>query len=144
MRDEPGRPLPAEIDRNSARAKERAGIRLPAYFRPARWERGGDFYLKLGVRRFRPYVAGGTFWKKRFPGLKAEWGAANYLGYVRQSVIAEIAHSVSLGLMLMFSALMAADRAYISAGVFLALNILLNLIPITVLRYNRARMLRNR
>lgn len=112
------------------------------YFLPKKWERGGALYERLGVRRFRPFVAGGRFWQRlrigpRTPG----WRRSTVARYVRESVVAEVAHTASFMLLGFISGLFAVQGDWTPAAAVLVGNVALNVVPVAVLRYNRARIL---
>lgn len=112
------------------------------YFLPKQWERGGTFYARLGIRRFRPFVAGGRFWQKLRIGPRAPgWRRSTVARYVRESVVAEVAHTTSFVLLAFISILFIVHGDWVPAAVVLAGNVVINVAPVAVLRYNRARIL---
>ena len=113
---------------------------LPRWFRPFPLER--KLFLLLRVRVFRPYVAGGSYWRKR--GLvksSREWDRSNFAQYVGRSLLLELVHVFSFMFILVIQILALADRSWIVFGVFTLLNLICNFIPVMVIRYNRHRIL---
>jgi hypothetical protein len=118
---------------------------LNSYVAGCAWERHGEAYRRLGVRAFRPFAAGGRFWQRLgLASRAATWRRSNAQGYVRQSVVAEVAHVASLGFLALVAGLMLLRGQLLAAAVVSLVNGLINLLPIAVLRYNRLRLLRHR
>lgn len=109
---------------------------LPRVFLPWSWEQNGRTYSRLGVRRLRGFACGGRIWQKL--GLAAPtWrGRASAAKYIRQSVPLESAHAASFLFMLALSGWLAFSEPWPAAVIFAA-NIVVNALPIAVIRYNR-------
>lgn len=106
------------------------------------WEDGGRTWARLGIRRVRPFVAGGGFWRRAgLASRNPEWRRSNAAGYVRQSLVAEAAHLASLLFLAVIAGLFLVRGDWVPALVVCTANLLLNLLPIGVLRYNRLRLL---
>ena len=118
---------------------------MHSYFQPRRWERNGDFYARFGVRKARPFVSGGTFWQRfGLASRRPSWHRSNVSGYVTQSIYAEVAHTASLIFLLIVATLFFLKGGFGEASAVTALNFIINLVPIAVVRYNRLRILRHR
>ena len=115
------------------------------YFEPKRWEDGGRTYARFGIRRVRPYVAGGMFWQRLGVGPRAPgWKRNTVTRYVRESMLAEAAHAFSFLFLASIACIFVLDCEWLPTIVILTANFLFNLLPIGVLRYNRARILSRR
>ena len=112
-----------------------------SYFDPLAIERSGALYRILGVRRFRPFVMGGSFWKKLLTKQTRTWTKANHKGYIVQSIYGEIGHLASFFVLLAFSAYLALQWDWVGVLGLVMLNLMVNVYPILVLRQNRTRIL---
>lgn len=117
-----------------------------SYFDPQPWEHGGQRYAALGIRRVRGLVVGGLLWQRRLPGIAAwlnrrRWTRRTVERYVVQSIYAEVGHTASLLFLLVVTGLLGATGGWVAALAICSVNLLVNLLPILVLRYNRARIL---
>lgn len=121
-------------------------MRASRFFEPHNWEHKGYTYTRFGIRYFRPYVAGGRFWQSiqsRITGRRTsgKWKKSNVAQYARQSVVAESAHWASLLFLLFVTLLFVQKGMLLDAFVISVFNIIINFLPIGVLRYNRLRIL---
>jgi uncharacterized membrane protein YbaN (DUF454 family) len=119
------------------------------YFDPQPWERSGWLYARLGVRRVRGLVVGGLLWQRWLPRLAARLNGQRWIRrtverYVVQSMYAEVGHTTSLLFILVVIGLLLRDGDTAAALMLSTVNLLVNLLPITVLRYNRGRILARR
>jgi Glycosyl-4,4'-diaponeurosporenoate acyltransferase len=123
------------------------GLQLPdAYFRPHRFEREGQLYIPLGVIPFKHYLT----WRdpclrtlrQGEPRPKVGPGAESLRGFLGQMRLNE---SVHLALLLASAppAVYAFACSWWGLGAFLCVaNVVFNLYPVLVQRYNRPRVLR--
>jgi hypothetical protein len=122
-------------------------LRLPdSYFRPRRFEREGRLYVPLGVVPFKRYLT----WEDPFlralragePRPRVGAGSESLRDFLARSRRNEAVH---LGLLLAAvpPCVYAFARGWTGLGIFLgAANLVFNLYPILVQRYNRPRVLR--
>jgi hypothetical protein len=98
-------------------------------------------YRRLGVRFIRPFVAGGTFWQNLgWASKQASWRPQNVHLYLRQIIAAEIAHLTSALVLLFIAMSFALDGDYLSASILSSINIVINVMPLMVIRYNKLRI----
>ncbi|MEL6970331.1 MAG: hypothetical protein AAFO02_09180 [Bacteroidota bacterium] len=108
--------------------------------RPKTWEHNGKVYERLGVQgfvRFTPHV----LWRK-ITGQPAKpfINRRNLRSYFRSTVAGELAHVGSLMIMLIGSLLLYSKGYLIESLLLGGMNILVNLYPIFLMRYNRFRI----
>jgi hypothetical protein len=110
----------------------------------AKWQEPElKLYQYLGVRFFRPFVAGGRFWQRLgFASKQASWRPSNISKYPQQIVAAEVAHASSFLFLSLICCVFLADQDYWPAIVLGLLNLLSNLLPLMVIRYNKLRIIR--
>jgi hypothetical protein len=123
-----------------------AAVWLPAsWFQPKAFELSGRFYEALGVRRFRAYMVNGDImnsWIRRsVPGYRYLTGRESTQAFGRQTCENERGH-----MLMLLSALPATAYAILTsrfkfALYFLMVNIVLNVYPILLQRYTRARII---
>jgi hypothetical protein len=94
-------------------------------------------------------VVGGLLWQRWLPRLAARlngqrWTRSTVGRYVVQSIYAEVAHTASLLFLLGVMALLLGDGGWGATLAIGSVNLLINLLPILVLRYNRGRILLRR
>lgn len=117
------------------------------WFRPHDWEDGGAIYERLGIRRMKELYFGGRLMNdlvshllgRRYrPFRGGDWPRR----WLRFTVVVEIGHTLIFAYMTVSAAgeLVAGDPW--SAGVTLAINVLVNGYPVMIQRYNRIRLLR--
>ncbi len=107
-----------------------------------RWEKKGEIYRRFGIRFFARFVAGGVFWQ-RLNLARPKWKKANVSGYLRDSKILESAHLVSFIILLIASVALLFKQAPVDAFIIFIANFFFNVIPITVCRFNRHRIVQN-
>ena len=115
-------------------------MNIPSFFRPQSWEQKGQVYRWLGVRKVRPFVAGGSFWQKAGLACRTYWIKDNATGYIKRSIPLEVAHLASFVFLFAVSVFLIMKGDIIGSILIFLLNILLNLYPVLVIRYNRARL----
>lgn len=113
---------------------------LNRYLKPKSWERNGKVYERLGVQafvRFTPHV----LWR-RITGQSAKplINRRNLRSYFRSTVAGELAHVGSLMIMQIGSLLLYGKGYLIESLLLGVLNVLINLYPIFLMRYNRFRI----
>ncbi len=94
-------------------------------------------------------MVGGLLWQRWLPRLAARlngqrWTRSTVGRYVVQSIYAEVAHTASLLFLLGVMALLLGDGGWGATLAIGSVNLLINLLPILVLRYNRGRILLRR
>lgn len=110
------------------------------------WEAGGRFYERFGVRWFRQFVVGANFWQRKIPALSkvfqyGRWNKKNVSGYIRQSHFAEVAHLSSFLVLVIVAIVFWTKSAYIEIAVVSVVNVMVNILPVIAVRYNRGRIL---
>jgi ABC-type transporter Mla maintaining outer membrane lipid asymmetry permease subunit MlaE len=106
-----------------------------------RQERELKVYRHLGVRVFRPFVAGGRFWQRiGWTSKQASWQPSNVHKYLQQIVAAEVAHASSFVFLVVMCGVFIADQDYWEAIALGLLNLLSNVLPLMVIRYNKLRI----
>jgi hypothetical protein len=123
------------------------GLLLPeSYFRPRRWEREGRLYRRLGVLPFKRYLT----WEDPFlralrttqPRPSVDRAGDSLRNCLVQMRLNEVVHAA-----LLLAAVPPTVYAFLAGwaglGTFLCMaNVVFNLYPILVQRYNRPRVLR--
>ncbi len=110
------------------------------YYSPKPWERNGKIYEWFGINGFRKLLVwvGWEKLNKAANPVKKDLDALNHLEYTtRQS---EFGHLVIFFIVLTFTLFVSLDYGFRQSIWLLSLNILLNLYPIWVQRYNRPRL----
>ena len=110
------------------------------YLSPKKWEREGELYRKIGVLHFlkiTPFELRKSFTGKRVNTLKSKGAIPSYL---RGTILAELTHLFSFifvtGVCIYF---FLTEGQWIAIPIFL-INILLNLYPVFLMRFNRFRI----
>ncbi|MEM1262508.1 MAG: hypothetical protein AAGH76_08930 [Pseudomonadota bacterium] len=111
-----------------------------SYFDPWPIEKSGSLYRLLRVRAFRPFVAGGAFWQRLGLAKRRRWNTQQLRAYVRQSKPLEVTHLVSLLFLAGVAVYLGSNDDWLGVGVFTVLNVVANLYPLLVVRYNRHRV----
>jgi hypothetical protein len=116
----------------------------PAWFRTWSWERNGRIYETLGVRWLKQFLIGGELMnrtvRKSAPGYRAYAGKSDRQRIFSEACAAEKAHIIMF-LFALWPALFAAAVGWWAYAVLLTVaNVGVNLYPIMVQRYTRARM----
>ena len=117
----------------------------PGYFRPRPFERGGGVYEALGVRIFRWFVPDGDLVnarvRRRDPAFRVVRGRAGARAFLARTEQGERSHLV----LLVFGAVSSAYAWRIGWHGWAALltvgNVAVNLYPVLLQRYTRARIL---
>ena len=117
-----------------------------AWFRIRRFERSGRLYEAVGVRLFRRFAPDGDLanrWaRRRDPGYRVIRGRKSALAFVERTETGERGHLVLLALGAV-SAAFALRLGWTGWAVYLtAGNVVVNVYPILLQRYNRARLAR--
>lgn len=111
------------------------------YFRPKWFEQSGKIYEFLGVRLFKKYIPSGDypFGLFRSPTLYSTSSRAlkSYESFYR---LAEIIHLIGFMVVGHFCVLFFTEGDLISGVLWVFMNILVNLYPVFIQRYNRARV----
>lgn len=111
-----------------------------SYFEEKQWERRGKVYENLGINMFRKILVwiGWEKLNKKANPVKHNTIALQHLHY--QTKKSELGHLVILLIVFGFNLFVAFKFSVLSSLWLLALNILLNLYPIFLQRYNRPRI----
>jgi hypothetical protein len=113
-----------------------------SYYNQKSWEQGGKIYQRLGINFFRKLLVW-TGWekviRKSFP---IEKNTKALAGLYVQTKKSELDHLVILLIVLAFNVFVAFKLGPIKSLWLLILNIVLNLYPIFLQRYNRPRVKR--
>ncbi|GAA4299173.1 hypothetical protein GCM10023183_08110 [Nibribacter koreensis] len=110
------------------------------YYREKKWERNGKLYENLGINFFRKVLVwiGWEKLNKKSNPVKNDPQDLNLLEYrTKQS---ELGHLIILFVVFGFSLFVAIEYGAKEAIWLIALNIILNLYPILLQRYNRPRI----
>ncbi|MEK6969115.1 MAG: hypothetical protein AABW48_01675 [Nanoarchaeota archaeon] len=114
------------------------------YFKPKSFEQSGKVYEALGVKRFKKFMFNGDYMaalvRKADPDYKLinSWGSAGLWEQVTR--LFESIH-VGFGGVILFDTIdCLADGDYKRAAVGAAINTVVNIYPIMLQRYNRARI----
>lgn len=113
-----------------------------SYYHEKGWERGGKIYEHLGINFFRKllvWIGWEKVIRKSFP-LEKNTGALMNLHY--QTKKSELDHLIILVIVLGFNIFVAFKFGVLKSLSLLILNVLLNLYPIFLQRYNRPRIAR--
>ncbi|MFL5381853.1 MAG: hypothetical protein ACJ8GN_05000 [Longimicrobiaceae bacterium] len=129
--------------------KNRAGAaaRLLGYFEPAAWEKDGAVYRRLGVHRFRHLLLNGrylnrlvSFVRRRpYRVISGRQSAGSWLLF---TLFVEAGHTFFGGVMAVFMVRALARGDLAAAASILLQNLVINVYPVMVQRYNRGRILR--
>ena len=117
------------------------------YFNPAWWEQGGRFYERLGIKHVSKLLMGGRYTNAAFGHLRGRRfvmisGRRSAYEWLVVTVVAELGHGLFFLVMLAIAARSASAGGWRDAGVTMLVNTVVNVIPIMVQRYNRARIVR--
>jgi len=113
-----------------------------SYYNEKKWERRGKIYEHLGVNFFRKLLVW-TGWEKmsrKSNPVKNDTKALVHLHY--QTKKSELGHLIILFVVLGFNVFVAFKFGFFKSLWLLILNVLLNLYPILLQRYNRPRIAR--
>lgn len=111
-----------------------------SYYNEKEWERGGKIYEALGINFFRKLLVG-IGWErlnKKSNPVKNNSGALMHLR--DQTKKSELGHLIILFIVLGFNIFVACQFGVLKSLWLLILNVLLNLYPIFLQRYNRPRI----
>ena len=120
-------------------------FRLWQFYFHAPWERDGRVYERLGIRTVGRFMAGGYYSLaainrirgRRHRSVRGRRAAYEWLIF---TFVAELAHLFFFVVMLAISAKAASTGRWDRAGIVAGLNLVVNVIPVMVQRYNRARI----
>ena len=111
-----------------------------SYYDPKSWERSGEIYRYLGVDFFRKLLVW-IGWEKlirKSSPIEKNTKALVHLHY--QTKRSEIDHLIILIIVLAFNVFVAIQYGILKSMSLLILNVILNLYPILLQRYNRPRI----
>lgn len=120
---------------------------LDLWFGPKPFEYSGALYERLGVRTFKKFVPFGDYTNRLVRSLLASnfkivSNISSAMVWVLFTVLVEAFHTL---VFIVFAAFMVSnllDQEYAKAVANLAVNLMVNVYPIIVQRYNRIRLLR--
>jgi hypothetical protein len=117
-----------------------------SYYEIRGFEQNGRLYERLGVRQFRWFVPDGdaanTLRRRRQPGFRIIRSRRYARAFMRRTVLSEKSHLVMLTLGSV-SAVFAWRIGWAGWAIYLGIgNVLVNLYPVLLQRYTRARILR--
>lgn len=113
-----------------------------SYYNQKGWEKGGKVYETLGINLFRKVLVwvGWEKLNKKSNPVEKDTNSLTQLHYkTRQS---ELGHLIILGIVLGFTIFVAYKYGVLASLWLFVLNIVLNLYPIFLQRYNRPRLAR--
>jgi hypothetical protein len=121
--------------------------RLFGYFDPAAWEKSGAVYRRLGVHLFRHLLLNGRYLnrlmslvrRRPYRVIRGRQSAGEWLLF---TVFVEAGHTFFGGVMAVFMVRALARGDFADAASILLLNLVINVYPTMVQRYNRGRILR--
>lgn len=118
-----------------------------SYFRPREWEGDGTLYERVGVRGIKELYFGGRYMNALVGLLRGRRyrpfrGPGWPLAWLRFTVGVEIGHSLVFVYMSATAAGKLATGDWWGAGLALGVNVLVNVYPVLIQRYNRIRLLR--
>ena len=117
-----------------------------SWFRPRAFELSGRFYEALGVRRLRAFMVDGDImnsWIRRsLPGYRCVSGRGSMQAFVARTCVSERAHLVMLLAMIPATVYAVVRGSLLMAAYFATSNAAVNLYPILLQRYTRARITR--
>lgn len=126
------------------KASDVAKYLLDLYFKPKSFERSGKIYEAFGVRRFKKFMFSGeymnAFLRKSNPNHKLisdENSAKSWEMFTRANESVHLAGLTWFGYNMLNEL---ADSDLDKAAVYLAVNVAVNIYPIMLQRYNRARI----
>jgi len=120
---------------------------LLGYFDPAAWEKSGAVYRRLGVHRFRHLLLNGRYpnrlvsFARRRP-YRVITGRQSAGLWLLFTVFVEAGHTFFGGVMAVFMVRALARGDLAAAASILLQNLVINVYPVMVQRYNRGRILR--
>jgi hypothetical protein len=113
-----------------------------AYYAEKEWERRGKIYEQLGINAFRKLLVWTGWEKLNKKSNPVEKDTAALMNLHYQTKKAELGHVVVLIIVLGFNVFVAFKFGVLKSLWLLILNVLLNLYPILLQRYNRPRIVR--
>jgi hypothetical protein len=121
--------------------------RLFGYFDPAAWEKRGAVYRRLRVDRFRHLLLNGRYFNRLVSVVQRRpyrviTGRQSAGLWVLFTVFVEAGHTAFGGVMAVFMARALARGDFAAAASLLLQNLVINVYPAMVQRYNRSRILR--
>jgi hypothetical protein len=113
-----------------------------SYYKAKNWEANGKLYKLLGVNLFRKLLVwvGWEKLNKKSSPVNKHMNALNNLHY--RTMQSEFGHSIIFVIVFGFTVFVAFEYGILESLWLLSLNILLNLYPILLQRYNRPRLAR--
>jgi hypothetical protein len=119
-----------------------------SYFDEFAFEQGGRLYRLLGVRTFKRFASSGDYsnrWRRRSdPGFRVIRSYGDAVAWEARTRFNEAVHLASLLLSAGMVVWLATQSRYSWLPVIAVLNVVLNVFPILLQRYNRSRIRRVR
>jgi len=123
-------------------------MRQLRYFNLYPCEMNGRFYERMGVRKFKRFASAGDFWNRRRrrsePGFRNISNYHSAMAWEARTRFNELAHLGNLIFSIAMVVWLCSQRRYTWIALILLLTFLLNVYPIMLQRYNRARIRRIR
>ena len=123
-------------------------MRAMRYFNLFSFELDGRLYEALGVRYFKRFASAGDFFNYRRrrsdPGFRNVKNYSSAIEWQARTSFNELAHLCNLIFNLVMVVWLCSQARYTWLGPILFLNLILNVYPIMLQRYNRARIRRIR
>ncbi len=113
-----------------------------SYYNEQKWERGGKVYQRFGIDIFRKllvWIGWEKLIKKSSP---VERNANALVTLLYQTKKSELGHLVIFFIVLVFNIFVLFKFGFLKSLPLLVLNVILNLYPIFLQRYNRPRIIR--
>jgi hypothetical protein len=111
------------------------------YLKPRKIEQNGKIYELLGIKTFVKFtpteILARIQKKKKRRVFKSKKGLIKYF---RDTLIGELAHVASLCILLIGSIVFVVKEFYFEAIILCIINVIINLYPIFLMRYNRIRI----
>ena len=120
-----------------------------AYFNEFAFEKGGKFYKTIGIQHFKKFVPFGDYFFRLVRLFRPGISMVAKKQDVQKEAVSLVAFTVlieAIHLLFFFVMMVLLIRTYILTGKIntlnIALNLLINALPVLVQRYNRIRILR--
>jgi hypothetical protein len=111
-----------------------------SYYHEKEWERKGEIYKRLGVNIFRKILVWTTWEKLNKKSNPIEKSTKALMNLHHQTKKSELGHLIVLFIVLGFNVFVAIRFGAVKSLWLLILNVILNLYPIFLQRYNRPRI----
>lgn len=110
------------------------------YLLPKSWEKQGEIYRKLGVLYFLKITPFEVWRSLTGKGTKTIKNRNDIFRYLKETILGELTHLFSFIFLLGISLFFIHQNKELIAQVIILFNVLINLYPIFLMRYNRLRL----